>query len=405
MGSQLYERTLEYAKHLESICEIATAIFDFSVHDFSSDTDCSFCQNCEQFRLHKCEYRIAHRYSCFEAERWNGLYVYYCPLSLVFVSTVIFERKTAAYAIVTGPAVMGAVEDVLGDSLMNQEILDLPLRSPGKINDLLKVQGAMSMYLSQRESEASVDLTRSQAVLHNTLYELTERSRKGQDTHYPVEIEHTLQQMITHGDKKGAQELINELLGSLYFSSYRDFPQIRERAKELVVLFSRASIDGGADMQQIFGQNRNFFDEIDESKTLYELSALLTSVFHRFVGYVFDFSQFEHSDILHKVIVYLRENLSEKLAVEDVAAHVGLSRGYLSTLFKSELGVGFPQYINDLRIDKSKTLLMNSNISLAEIADLVGYGDQSYYTKKFLQATGVTPKQYRKKRNHSDIGE
>jgi two-component system response regulator YesN len=58
-----------------------------------------------------------------------------------------------------------------------------------------------------------------------------------------------------------------------------------------------------------------------------------------------------------------------------------------------------------LRIDKSKTLLDNSNISLAEIANLVGYGDQSYYTKKFLQATGVTPKQYRMKRNHSDKGE
>ena len=142
--------------------------------------------------------------------------------------------------------------------------------------------------------------------------------------------------------------------------------------------------------------------EVDSCQSIDELSVLLTSIFHRFVGYVFDFSQFEHADILYKATAYLRENLAERVSLENLAAYVGLSRGYLSALFKSELGVTFTDYINSIRIDKSKDLLLDASLPLAVIAGLVGYSDQSYFTKKFTQLTGMTPGQYRKKRGHID---
>jgi AraC-like DNA-binding protein len=372
------------------------AVYDFSIRDFTARMACEFCAECEFVRRGGCDARTAHTYGCFEAERWNGLYVYYCPMSLTFVATVVFEGWRAAYAIVTGPAVMDTLDDIL------IEAGGLPRRTPPAINALSRIQWLVATQLSGRsiiEAEAQL---KNQASLHNALYDVTEKMRSGQETRYPMEIEKRLQKMIMYGNKEEARELINELLGSVYFSSIGDLARIREHAKELVILFSRASIDGGADVRQIFGHNRDCLDKIDRCRTLDELSELLIAIFYRFVGYVFDFSRFEHADIIGKAVNFLRENISDKVTLEDAAAHVRLSSGYLGNLFRTELGATFTDFLNRMRVEKSKELLLNPDLSLADIANLVGYSDQSYYTKKFMGLVGVSPGKYRKKRRQPD---
>ena len=405
MDEPLQQHVQSYARHWQETCFAGTMVYSYSMQGFLEETPCDFCLQCEMFRLSRCDFLVAHRYSSFEAERWNGLYIYNCLMGLVFITTTVFEKKRAMFAIISGPFVLGALEDALieTEGIMAERIMNLPHRAPGSVNSLSQVQWSMSMYLSGRKASDSEILTKTQVDLHNTLYDISEQIRQeAQEARYPFDLEQRLRRMIVHGDKQGARELINKLLGAIYFSSDYKFSNMRSRAKELVVLFSRASIEGGADVRQIFGKNGELLAEVDSCQTLDDLSILLTSIFHRFVGYVFDFSQFEHADILFKATAYIRENLAERVSLEDLAANVGLSRGYLSALFKSELGTTFTDYVNSMRIDKSKELLLNASLSLANIAGLVGYSDQSYYTKKFTQLTGMTPGQYRKKRGHLD---
>ena len=401
MGDLLFDGIVEAARDLEASCGVSMSIFDYDVRGFSSGMPRTFCPNCEMRGSGLCDYVMAHTYGCFEAERWNGLYVYYCPMSLAFVATVIYDVQRVAYAMVSGPLVLGQLEDLPANG-MSARIASLPACTPKQIGHLSHTQWMCAMYLSDRGASIVREASDAQAQMHNQLYDLTHQYRSGQGQRYPIEIEQRLQKMITQGDKSGAQALINQLLGTLYFSTAGDFPLIRERAKELIVLFSRASVEGGADVQRIFGQNRDLQDEIDKLKNLDEMSRFLTAIFYRFVGYVFDFTHFEHSDILHKAVNYLRENLSEKLTLENLAQHVGLSRSYLSAIIKAELGMSFTDYVNKMRIDRSCELLLDSTISLVEIAGLVGYSDQSYFTKKFAQLAGVSPGQYRKKRGNSN---
>lgn len=400
MQEELSQAVLGYRKSLADACGVETAVFDFATRRFLPDASCTFCENCHWSQSGRCDDATAHTYGSFEAERWNGLYVYYCPLSLTFISAVVFDAQRAAYALVAGPVLMGQMEDLQTENIldMRMAISALPRRTPQQVGGFSRVLWANAMFLSERGMAEASGSRQTQASLHNTLYEVSSRMRDGLGTRYPLEIEQRLQKMIVQGDKQGAQQLINQLLGTLYFSTTGDFALIKERAKELVVLFSRASAEGGADVQQIFGQNRDLQEEIDRFHTLDELSAFLTSIFYRFVGYVFDFGRFEHADILHKAVNYLRENLSTKVQLEDVAAHVGLSRSYLSTLFKTELGETFTDYLNTMRIEKSKELLLNPELTLADIAGLAGYSDQSYFTKKFAQLVGMSPGRYRKKR-------
>ena len=78
-----------------------------------------------------------------------------------------------------------------------------------------------------------------------------------------------------------------------------------------------------------------------------------------------------------------------------MAGSIHINESYLSKLFKKELGVGFTDYLNSLRIQKSVELLSQPDMNLLEIAGRVGFDDQSYFTKVFKKITGKTPRQFK----------
>ena len=74
---------------------------------------------------------------------------------------------------------------------------------------------------------------------------------------------------------------------------------------------------------------------------------------------------------------------------------VYLSPAYFSRVFKKEMGVTFNSFLNEVRIEKSKSLLRNNDLKMVDIALMVGFESQSYFTKVFKKITGISPLQYR----------
>ena len=72
-----------------------------------------------------------------------------------------------------------------------------------------------------------------------------------------------------------------------------------------------------------------------------------------------------------------------------------LSKSYFCRIIKDELGCTFTEYVNRIRVERSKTLLRSSGMSIAEIACAVGFDDQSYYTRIFKKQVGVAPGKFR----------
>jgi YesN/AraC family two-component response regulator len=93
---------------------------------------------------------------------------------------------------------------------------------------------------------------------------------------------------------------------------------------------------------------------------------------------------------------FIRNNFNKGIALEDVSNEVGLNASYFSKLFKNETGESYTDYLNRVRVEGSKQLLSQSNFSLVDIAQLVGFNDQSYFTKMFKKVEGVSPGKFRK---------
>ena len=93
---------------------------------------------------------------------------------------------------------------------------------------------------------------------------------------------------------------------------------------------------------------------------------------------------------------YIQQHYQEALRLEDVSSAAGFNATYFSTLFKKETGQNFMDYLTDLRIGKAKELLSGEDLSVQDVAELVGYRDLKYFSKLFKKLTGVSPSDYKK---------
>ena len=89
-----------------------------------------------------------------------------------------------------------------------------------------------------------------------------------------------------------------------------------------------------------------------------------------------------------------------KISLDEIAKEGFLSSSYLSKLFKTEMKINLSVYINNVRVEKSKLLLLDSSLSIVEVATMVGFEEQSYFSKVFKSITGVSPGKFRQLKGH-----
>lgn len=94
---------------------------------------------------------------------------------------------------------------------------------------------------------------------------------------------------------------------------------------------------------------------------------------------------------------YLNHNYTDELlSLEQVSEIVNLNSSYFSALFKKRMGQGFSEYVLQLRIQKAKELLVQTNLNIAQIAQRVGYHDPKHFSKLFKKQCQIKPNEYRK---------
>ncbi len=94
---------------------------------------------------------------------------------------------------------------------------------------------------------------------------------------------------------------------------------------------------------------------------------------------------------------FIEAHLGDNMTLVSLANVAGVSAGYFSRLFRNSLGVAPHQYLLKRRLDRARNLLQNNRQSIAEIASVTGFSDQSHLTRHFKRRFGVTPQECRKK--------
>ena len=98
---------------------------------------------------------------------------------------------------------------------------------------------------------------------------------------------------------------------------------------------------------------------------------------------------------LRRAIEFMHDNYSGGLSLEEIASAAYLSEYHFARLFKEIIGVTPHVYLANLRLERARKLLAETELPISEVASLVGYHSQSHFTKIFKSITGATPRAYR----------
>jgi len=102
------------------------------------------------------------------------------------------------------------------------------------------------------------------------------------------------------------------------------------------------------------------------------------------------------SDVVRDLTEHIRLNYANPLPITQLAIQHGYSVSYLSRKFSLEMGMGFSEYTQRVRIGQSCRLLESTDMPIGEIASTVGYDDQKFFNQVFRKVLGITPREFRK---------
>ena len=101
--------------------------------------------------------------------------------------------------------------------------------------------------------------------------------------------------------------------------------------------------------------------------------------------------------VFQSLLGYCSDNFDDDITLESTAQSLHISKFHISHLMNEKLGISFSTYINMLRVDKARTLLVESDKRISDISEEVGFGSIRSFNRAFLEITGNTPKDYRDK--------
>jgi len=106
--------------------------------------------------------------------------------------------------------------------------------------------------------------------------------------------------------------------------------------------------------------------------------------------------QLENTRPIRLAKQYINDNYTSPLTLEMIGLEIGLNPSYFSSIFKKETGKNFIDYLNAVRIEHAKQLLIENSLTVMDICEAVGFNDIKYFTKRFKKETGLSPSDYRK---------
>jgi len=232
-------------------------------------------------------------------------------------------------------------------------------------------------------------------LVDSVLKSIRHKKREEPWQHVPYEQELILLSMVKKGDVEG----LRNRYGDFDLRNHLSSDEIRQRQYELVAivtLITRWAVEGGLDVETAYDLADAYINAADVAKDTGEVISLIREAPQHF-AYLVRTNKRKHQ--LPKPVLqcfeYIESNLHSTISMQQLSDYTGRNTSYLSTLFKKEVGIPISKHISNKKLEEAKALLSNTDMPIAQIANLLSYCTQSYFSHIFVTETGETPREYR----------
>jgi len=335
-------------------------------------------------------------------------YITICHAGIVLVCVPVMDKDKPLGGIFFGKCLWDKVTDILIEDVKkrlqnlridNKKLIAalkrLPIIQGRKVNtaseflfDLLyEVGGFDSRIIRWRRQRAE-----QQAEIGEFIQE---KKKLGSDWRYPLESERELISKVKIGDRTGAKEILNSILGTILFHSPGDLGILKARLLELLSILSRSAVEGGVDVDIMLGKNLAYVNKVMHIDNQEDLCAWISTALNEFIELVYSSQDSRKITQISPAINYIDANYDKPISLADIAKSSNLSVSRLAHIFKEQMGITIIDYLTSVRIERAKQLLLATDQNCTEICFQVGYNNQSYFTRIFKELVGMTPRKFR----------
>ena len=221
-----------------------------------------------------------------------------------------------------------------------------------------------------------------------------------------VEEEKKLNLAIEQENENNAEKILKDIFGRIIENG-----AVLSRCiilfHELYALFIRYGKDNYIQMEELF-YNRDFLDDmlIRPDISIYEIEEYFQGIRRDLFEKLRRGNVTKYSKHVESTLAIIHTRYGLPLTLNEVADKLNLNPSYLSWLFKTEVHVGFSEYLNDYRLEKSRKMLSQNKYDIKEVVEQCGFGGYSYFFNLFKKKYNITPKKYAssyQKGNENDI--
>lgn len=164
-----------------------------------------------------------------------------------------------------------------------------------------------------------------------------------------------------------------------------------------VAILCRHAADLGADDKRCYALSDYYMREIDKVPDNDDWAGRSLEFYmdmaRQFSALVTEGRQQNYSLPIARAVRFVRQHLYDRFTVADIARAVRVHPNYLSSRFRAEVGIQLRTYMRNVKMEEAKDLLQNTGHTIAEVSEMLGFCDVSYFTKVFHRVHGHTPRQ------------
>lgn len=344
----------------------------------------------------------------------SAFYTYVLPNNFLCNIAFLIQENSYLGAFLTEPVLLKKLNKHDLDKIMNQS--ELPNQDKKTFENILfKVPvipyinilpiGTVLYQLSKAYTE---NMPQQLIIEHKSRTSaLKETSNKKQNIIIASTVKYTpfstylqIIEIIKSGDVAGLRIAMNEIsVGEILMIQSNDSDIIRSIKNSFIKACSMgcyAAIEANASYEKVMDISDDYISKIEANDNISDMIALLKEVMISITKAVAMNRNTIYSKPIRQVMEYIQSHYDEKITLEKLSEYTELSTFYLSNLIKKETDLSLPDIINKVRIEKSKSLLLNMNISILDVAQRVGFNYQNHFASIFKKYTDLTPTEYRK---------
>ncbi len=335
-------------------------------------------------------------------------YICLCHAGIVLVCVPIMDGEIPLGGIFFGKCLWDKPDEFFGTELskrlrglrydfveLQRAVEGLPVVSARRIHDAAEFLFIL-LYQTAELDPRVVQWRRQKTQQQSSISEIIHETKKlGSDEPYPYESERELIAKVKIGDRTGAKEILNNLLGAILFHSPGDMNILKARLVELLSVLSRAATQGGVDINILLNKNLDYINKVLTIDNQDDLCAWISRALDDFIESVYSCQDARKMGQLRPAIDFMEFNFDRPISLADIARSAHLSVSRLAHLFREQMGITLIDYLTQVRINAAKRYLLKSDMNCTRICFQVGYNNQSYFTRTFKQITGMTPRQFK----------